>query len=667
MILLSEQLLEIAAHVVTAILATWLGLLVATRAGGARGSRVFGFLCALLVLWSVAIVVQRTTSADASIVAGVNLLEDVGAWLLPPATVHIALVIAFEGRYSRAALGVLGLAYALGVAGIVQAAIDPSYPIAFDEPNWEPFGIDGHAVAWLFAGARALVFGAAVAYLVVGLAESGEDRGRRRQLLVTLGTVALGVVGGMLRILPVEIGGPRFVGVSLVAAAVVLATYAVVAQHVFLAADVASRAVRWSLAAGIGVIGYVVAVLGLDAAVGRWLSIDVPVVTALAFVVTLALFEPASSFVRARIGPDDSALDEQRLLLALGADPLLAQAPERALPPALERIARTFDLTAAAIVGADGTSLASTGDADPEAGGALGLALDGGGRAVFVPAAGRSFTPAEMGALRLAAGYIASSLRLAERQEEQAAAIAALRAERADVESRGTALQAALAEAATPDDALHVFALGPLRAERGGEPVRRWGGEKAGSRQAEAIFALLFDRGERGASKDEILEIVWPDVDLDRADVAFHRTMLGLRATLHPGRRAAGSRRSEPIAFHNDRYRLDPATVVWSDVAEFERLVAAGVEAARATDALEGARALYRGEYLDDVPYLGDSEAVEERRVQLREQLRDVLVELARRYAERGDRVAAAACERQAAAVVEGAYAPPLAAGAQPG
>ena len=194
MILLSEQLLEIAAHVVTAILATWLGLLVATRAGGARGSRVFGFLCALLVLWSVAIVVQRTTSADASIVAGVNLLEDVGAWLLPPATVHIALVIAFEGRYSRAALGVLGLAYALGVAGIVQAAIDPSYPIAFDEPNWEPFGIDGHAVAWLFAGPRALVFGAAVAYLVVGLAESGEDRGRRRQLLVTLGTGAFGVV-----------------------------------------------------------------------------------------------------------------------------------------------------------------------------------------------------------------------------------------------------------------------------------------------------------------------------------------------------------------------------------------------------------------------------------------------------------------------------------------
>ena len=197
--------------------------------------------------------------------------------------------------------------------------------------------------------------------------------------------------------------------------------------------------------------------------------------------------------------------------------------------------------------------------------------------------------------------------------------------------------------------------------------MRRWGGEKAGSRQAEAIFALLFDRGERGASKDEILEIVWPDVDLDRADVAFHRTMLGLRATLHPGRRAAGSRRSAPIPFHHDPYRLDPATVVWSDVAEFERLVAAGVEAARATDALEGARALYRGEYLDDVPYLGDSEAVEERRVQLREQLRDVLVELARRYAERGDRVAAAACERQAAAVVEGAYAPPLAAGAQPG
>jgi hypothetical protein len=607
-----------------------LGLLVATRAASARGTRVFVFLCALLVLWSVSIIVERTTG-DASLTAPVNLFEDAAAWLLPAATVHIALVIAFEGRFTPFATAVLVLAYALGVLGIAQAVADPVHPIAFDEPNWEPFGLDGITVAWAFTALRAIVFGAAIGYLVAGLRAAGDDRARRRQLLVALATVAVGVAGGMLRILPPELGGPRFVGVSLVAAAVVLATYAVVAQHVFLASDVAARAVRWSLVAGIGVVAYVVAILALDAAVSAALAIDLPIVTALAIVGTLALFEPVSSWVRGRVGPDPGSADEQRLLVALGADPLLTQAPDRALAPALERVARTYDLSGAAIIASEGGVLASVGDVDPEDPGGLRLGIEDGARAVFMPGPGRSFTRRELAALRLASRYLASSVRLAERQEQQVVAIGELRAEREAVESRRTALQDALARATEPDDALHVFALGPLRAERNGELVRRWGGQKAGSRQAEAIFALLFDRGERGASKDEILEVVWPDVELERADVAFHRTMLGLRSTLRPGRRGARPG-GEPITFGNDRYRLDPSTVAWSDVAELERLlVAAQGAGAEAVDTLEQARALYRGEYLDDVPYLGDSAAVEERREQLRDALRDVLGELATR------------------------------------
>ena len=183
--------------------------------------------------------------------------------------------------------------------------------------------------------------------------------------------------------------------------------------------------------------------------------------------------------------------------------------------------------------------------------------------------------------------------------------------------------------------------------------MRRWGGEKAGSRQAEGIFAFLLDRGERGASKDEIVELIWPDVDLDRADVAFHRTMLGLRSMLQPGRRGRGA--PAAITFHNDRYRLDPAMVGWSDVAEYERLIG---DAGRATGAdglrmLEEARALYRGDYLDDCPYYGDSADVEDRRVALRRRHIDLLVELGHRYATRGDRPAAAACYREAQAMAE--------------
>ena len=648
-----DRLLEIGAHSVTAILATWIGLLVTTRAGRARGAWVFAFLCVLLVVWSTAIIVQRLTAdPNGAITPAVNIWEDVAAWLLPGATVHIAIAIAFEGRWSRLATTVLVTAYGVGLFGIAQSVIDPTHPIAFDEPNWEPLGLDGFAVAWLFTMLRLGVWLAAIGYLAAALRDSGGDRVRRRQLIVALATVILGVVGGMLRILPTEIGGPRWVGVSLVAVATVLATYAVLAQHIFLAAHVATQAVLRSFLAGLAIVGFVGIVAFLDAAVTGALAIDVPLVAALALVVTVALFEPASAWIRSRLASDAEHRDELRLLTALGADPALAQSPGEALVPVLERLVRTFELDGATVVDTEGRSVATAGSVNAE-GGDLRLPLtDADGTfGYLIFAAGDAhgpFTPTDMHALRLAASYLGSSLRLADRQDEQASALAALATQRASVVSQGEELTDALSVARDGANGLQIFALGPLRAERNGEPIRRWGGEKAGSRQAEAIFAMLFDRGERGATKDEILEIVWPDVDLERGDVAFHRTMLGLRSTLGGRRRSTG----DPITLHNDRYRLDAVTIAWSDVAEFDRLLveARGAGSDEALHALEQARALYRGDYMDDVPYYGDSAAVEGRRDRYRREIHAVLIELADRYDARGERLAASASRREAAA-----------------
>jgi DNA-binding SARP family transcriptional activator len=193
-----------------------------------------------------------------------------------------------------------------------------------------------------------------------------------------------------------------------------------------------------------------------------------------------------------------------------------------------------------------------------------------------------------------------------------------------------------------------VFALGPLRVERQGRPVERWGGDKAGSRQAEALFAFLLDRGERGVAKDEVLELVWPDTDLERADLAFHRTMVGLRQTVDPSRTRGGE---SAIRFRNDRYRLSPEVLDWSDVEAFlarlEAAAAAG-EPRERRRLLEEARALYRGDYLDDCPYYGDSSHVEERRGLLRDRNQDLLIALGEAYEADGDRVSAAAAFREA-------------------
>jgi hypothetical protein len=395
--------------------------------------------------------------------------------------------------------------------------------------------------------------------------------------------------------------------------------------------------------------------IGLERITQDILQINAPIVTGLAVVSIVALLGPLTDRLRALMrgsSARDRAYD--RLLRALGDELLTARRPESAIQPALARLIRIFRLSGASVLGDDGTVLAERGTrslADPMA---LRLPLEHRGRvagSVLFGAkrSGLPFTADEAELLGQAAHYLAGSLQLAEQHDEQAAALEQLSVERREVATRATVLSQALEGAASSRTGLHIFALGPLRVERDGLPVRRWGGEKAGTRQAEAVFAFLFDRGERGASKDEFVELIWPDVDMERADLAFHRTLGGLRTTLEPGRR--GGDRGEAVSFHNDRYRLDPALIAWSDVAAFDEAMANASAAADPTEAvqsMERARSLYRGDYLDDCPFYGDSAQVEERRELLRGRFVDLLLTLGERYESRGDRPAAAACFRQA-------------------
>jgi hypothetical protein len=123
--------------------------------------------------------------------------------------------------------------------------------------------------------------------------------------------------------------------------------------------------------------------------------------------------------------------------------------------------------------------------------------------------------------------------------------------------------------------------------------------------------------------------------------------MSGLRSTLDPGHRGGSS---AAVRFVNDRYRLGHSVVAWSDVDAF----LGALDAAAATDRfdrirfLEEARRLYRGEYLDDCPYYGDSAFVEERRALLRGRFVDLMVALGERYESVEDRMSAAAAFREA-------------------
>jgi DNA-binding SARP family transcriptional activator len=649
--------LEVAAHGVTAILATWLGLTVVSRVRNRRGAVVFALLCAYLLVWSLAVIVQRLTSEPA-VLKPLNALENVAAYMLPVGTLHIALALSVEGRHSTAQRLVLGAAYAISIAMAAGAVFFPDQKFNVSAPHFEMSGIRGEVFGWAWIAARVLLFGVAIGWISAALRRAEGDAARRRSMLAALATVCVGATGGVLRIVPVTADTQPWIGVSLVMVGLVLAAYAVFGAGVLLARGAAERAFRYSLIGGLVITAYVALLIGTELVTQRFLGIDLPIVTALAIVVTIALFEPISERLGgiARGPTGDAASD--RLLRALGKDILTAQRPERAIGPSLARVSRTFGLRGAMVLDRDGQTLATNGIVPDIASSVLRLALHADGvdfgSVILGPKRnGLPLTEREVDLLRLASGYMAASMRFGERHEQEASALSELRVELAAIESRGSLLSRALVAAGDrSEEGLHVFALGPLRAERGGSPIQHWGGPKAGARQAEALFAFLYDRGERGVSKDEIIELIWPDTDLERADIAFHRTLGGLRSTLEPGRR--GYDRGAAVAFINDRYRLDPRVVEWSDVQAFEDGLAAAGAVEHPADAvaqLERARSLYRGDYLDDCPFYGDSTFVEERRELLRGRMVDLLLSLGQRYAERGDRPGAASCFRQASAV----------------
>ena len=663
MVVTPEQL-EVAAHSLTAVLGVWLGLTVLTRSG-APPARVYGFLTLALVAWSSAVIVQRlSTSASVGQVA--NSVEEFAAALVVPASAHFALVIATEGHPSRRRVRALALAYLLNVLFALPGVLDKGNQIAISAPNLSLGPVPGALLGWVWIATRLVTLLAGAWWLLDAFRRTKPDNPRRRQLRVAFATVAFGAAGGIIRLFNVVGPSDPWIGVSLVTLAMILSASVVFSAGVFFAPEVAGKAFWRSLALGLGLFLLVGALLAVDAASRRLVGLDVPLLTILVLVVTIAVYEPAVAWGRARLGGrSPSALARERLLTALGQGTLTAQAADAGVQPALTRLTQALGLAGAVVIRRDG-SIAATEGNTPDPATAPVMALVAGDEVMGELRVGLTLSSAPLSAgdqelLRQSAAYLAAALRTGRREDEQAEALSGLSADRAHVESSATRLHEALVRRSEGPSGLRVFALGPLRVERGDEAIERWGGEKAGTRQAQALFAFLFDRGERGVAKDEALELIWPDTDVERADLAFHRTLGGLRHTLDPG----GGGGKHGIRFHNDRYRLDPAMVDWSDVAVFlARLDQARVATERTENLrlLEQARALYRGEYLDDCPFYGDSVYVEDRRASLRGRSIDLLVALGEGYEAAGDRASAAAAYREAvAAAVDGC--PPATAG----
>jgi DNA-binding SARP family transcriptional activator len=687
-----------------AVLACWLGLSLLVRAPRDRPTQAFAWLCLHLTIYGLTIVLPDLTDA-VRVRYVLELIQVVETVLLPPVFFHFILVLVGDLAYARWQLVALAAAYSCGLALAGYALLGPMISRA-DGALFFPAPL---LLPWTLQRAVPMLLALSLMFLSYRQA-AGDDLERRRRALFALSAV-VGVVGALWATAARNAGFWAAPGHALMDLALALLAYAVLAYRSLLPTRVARRTFYRSLLGGILTALYIGLLLLAEPLANDIIQprSRLPLVTIATLIVLIAIFGPLRDWAGAWIDRRffHREFDYGRLLRAVGDDLFQRGDLQGQLQAALTSICRTLALRDGAVAIQEGVGLRvlATYGADPPTPDALrdvaapettqtrygdwepwpaarlllplrrspdapqaedealGLLLLG------AKLSGEPYRETERALLHSLGAYLSLTIKHARSQQAEELAMAALAEQSRQLLAEQELLVAQAAEAARavalpaapdaqPARGLRVFALGPLRVERDGERIERWGGDKAGTYQSEALFAFLFDRRGRGVTKDEAEEVIWPDLDLDKADTAFHRTISALRRTLEPGLKRGNE--SKLITYHHERYWLDPASVAWCDADAFGAAAERGHTLMRQGD-LETARALlaealelYRGDYMDDCPFFGDSAYVEGRRAELRDQRIDALLALGAVYERLGQAGEAVTCFRRALSAADG-------------
>jgi two-component SAPR family response regulator len=166
--------------------------------------------------------------------------------------------------------------------------------------------------------------------------------------------------------------------------------------------------------------------------------------------------------------------------------------------------------------------------------------------------------------------------------------------------------------------ALHVQTLGGFRVWRRSEevPTTAWGREKAIH-----LFQFLITMRRQYVHKEQIMDRLWPDLDIDKGDRDFKVALNSINKALEPEREP----RSDPLFVkrYGLAYGIDFENV-WLDSEAMELLISAGNQATLGASAdedlaiacYEAAVQLYHGDYLPERRY-EDWTSAERERLQL--------------------------------------------------
>src|SRR2546423_8660738 len=183
-------------------------------------------------------------------------------------------------------------------------------------------------------------------------------------------------------------------------------------------------------------------------------------------------------------------------------------------------------------------------------------------------------------------------------------------------------------EKSAAPSSLEIQLLGPFRVAVDGRVVE----ERHWSRRKPALLVkLLALHPHRQLHREQVMEMLWPDLDAEAAANNLHKSIHAVRRALEPNLKAGSD--SHFILSHGQQVHLRAPGRLWIDAEAFEQ---GATEALKSSDAraCEKALALYGGDLLVEDPYEDWAAARREQLCGLRQEL---LVKLSKLYEAKGE------------------------------
>lgn len=152
-----------------------------------------------------------------------------------------------------------------------------------------------------------------------------------------------------------------------------------------------------------------------------------------------------------------------------------------------------------------------------------------------------------------------------------------------------------------------IRCLGDLKVYRNNGQLMDWHTKSGATKKVKTLFAYLLFKGEKGASLEELADLLWSDtLDMTQSINRLYHTIRCLREVLEG--KNSHLRQSPFITHQNDRYYLSLPPDSWIDLPMFQELCFKGNDHLKhhnleqALLCYQSAERLYQGDFLTDIP-----------------------------------------------------------------